>query len=135
MKTLHMNTWAVEYLLAHVDGISFEEGTAKLEYIVKQGANDLLDEIHFIEEESPNQLFQKHFEGIFKELDVIGMGDALTRISFSSIPYYAVQYIFEVKAKQMLEGYHGWCDHEIVQEEVNGSFECFSYCVKCGQEV
>ncbi|QZA69503.1 hypothetical protein 035JT004_273 [Bacillus phage 035JT004] len=135
MKTLHMNTWAVEYLLGHVDGVSFEEGIAKLAHIVTQGADDLMEEILLIEEETASQLFGKHFEGIFNELDVLGMKGALTGISLSSIPHYAVRYIFEVKARQMLEGHHGWCDHEVKQEEVNGSDECFSYCVKCGQEV
>ncbi|AGY47275.1 hypothetical protein Grass_251 [Bacillus phage Grass] len=135
MNTLHMNTWAVEELMGHVDGVSFEEGTAKLEAIVKHGSDHVLTEIERYEDKTYDDLFREHFEAILKELAFTGREHAVKNCSITSIPYYSVRYILELKAEQMLEGYHGWCDHEIVQEEVNGSFECFSYCVKCGQEV
>ncbi|YP_010581989.1 hypothetical protein IM043_gp168 [Bacillus phage SPG24] len=135
MKTLHMNTWAVEYLLAHVDGISFEEGTAKLEYIVKYGSDHVLTEIEKYEDKTYDDLFREHFEAILKELALTGREHTVKNCSITSIPYYSVMYILELKAEQMLDGHHGWCDHEPIQEDIRGSYERVTVCAKCGQEL
>lgn len=135
MNTLHMNKWAVEELMGHVDGVSFEEGTAKLEAVVKYGSDHVLTEIAVYEGKTDADLFREHFEEILKELEAADKGHAVRDCSITIIPHYAVLHILELKAEQMLDGHHGWCDHEPIQEDIRGSYERVTVCAKCGQEL